>query len=290
VLVALVASPDPSVRIKGEEKLVRIIKESVLKGEIDPEQATEDTFCFGHFVSPTTLDLAIGISTIPYGGVLIVPSQRNGNYVPVGTVTGIGHIESIEAVRLFSGQLDQLALNLYTGGSGLRHWGKDIYCWDGKALRMIWAWIRKEVYKDWRPGQREISGHMIQGDIAFGKVRRDGTKEIMTSTAVEKGIFGNKSWVLDSVTSKNMTKLVHIWDQSLFFYVAKYGKTLPSQVTVRCKEGIPPKEASITIEQSTRIGILDIPGFFQDRTDGLIGVIGKERFCEIPKTAVEVGR
>jgi hypothetical protein len=289
-LVAMIGNDNSSVRVKGKTKLARTIKETMLKGELDPDQATEDTFCFGHFVNPTALDLAVGISTIPYGGNLIVLAQRNGHYVPLDPVTGIGHIESIEAVRLLHGQYDQLSLNLYGGGSGFRHWANDIYCWDGKTIRMIWAWLRKEVYEQWQPGsRREYTGHVIQSTITIGSMRNNSARDIITSTVIENGVFDPRtSSVLSTVTSKNEEDLVHRWDQSLFFYVARHGRILPDKITVSCKKGIPQKEGSVALKQGTRIGVIDMPGFFQPDAEHYATVIGKEHFCEIPKSAVKL--
>ncbi len=277
----IVRDPNPSVRMKGEMALAQIIKKNVLNRELSLDRLTEDIFCFGRFINPKADDLAVGISTPPYGGYLIVLTQKNGHYVPVPHV-GIGFIQSIERVKLLSGDLEQIVLDLYSGGSGLRHWGKDIYCWDGEAMRMIWTWVRKEKIE----GIRKTSGHIIQSDIFFEKARGGGPGEIITSTTVEKGILDLDSWELAKVTSSSKTKQVHRWDQSLFFYVPEYGRILPPQVTVSCRQGIPQKKTLVTLKEGTTIGILDIPCCKQAQSH--MGVIGKEHFCEIPEPFIKV--
>ncbi len=288
-LIAMVGNPDPSIHMKGKAKLVQTLKEGVLKHQIDTHQLTDNAFCFGHFVGTSTLDLAVAISAPPHGGNLILLSQKDGRYVPVASIPGLAHIESIQSVNLFSGQADQLALNLYMHGTGLEHWAKDIYRWDGETLRMIWAWGQKEIRKDWPPDSHgEIRGYVIQSDITIGKRREDGSREIVTATVFEKGVFDrNKDWGFRSVTDRSVTKSVHSWDQSLFFYVAKHGRIVSPQVAVPCKEGIPQKKGLMTLKKGTRLGILDTLGFFEPDAEQHIVVIGKEHFCQIPRSAVE---
>lgn len=114
-LVAMLHDPDSSVQIEGKERLALIIKKNLPKSELHygPDQFTEDTFLFGHFINPNALDLAIGISVpAPRQGNLVVLTLKNGPYVPVEPVTGIGLIESLETVKLFPGPLDQLVLDM----------------------------------------------------------------------------------------------------------------------------------------------------------------------------------
>lgn len=284
--VGMLQNSSPAIQDKGKERLARMIKKNLLKS--DPEQFSEDTFHFGHFINSKTLDLAIGISFPRYWGNLVVLTQKNGRYVPVGLNKSIAFIESLETVKLFPGPLDQLVLNLFSGGSGLRHWAKDIYRWDGKAMRMIWAWVRKDLYKRWPPGpQGEITGHVVRSEITFSDLKGDGVKEIITSIILEEGIFDPQGWELEKVVSQSETRSIHKWDESLFFYVAKYGDILSPSITVRCWEGIPPKEGSETLLKGRIVGILEKPGY--DKVDQAYhAVIGKEHFCKIPKSAVKL--
>jgi hypothetical protein len=200
----------------------------------------------------------------------------------------IGFLESLESVKLFPGHLDQLVLNLFGGGSGLRHWGKDIYRWDGQRLRMIWAGVRKELYTRWPPGpQGEITGHVVRSEIFYNDLNGDGVKEIITATVIEEGIFSRRSEEFERVVSRRETKTIHQWDESLFFYVAKHGEILPPSITVRCWEGIPPNEGSETLLRGRKVGIEEIPGLV-NVVQGYRAVIGKEHFCEIPKSAVKL--
>jgi len=52
-LVAMVRDPDSSVRTKGQERLARVIKKTILKGELAQDESTVDIFCLGHFVNST---------------------------------------------------------------------------------------------------------------------------------------------------------------------------------------------------------------------------------------------
>jgi len=286
-LVAMIEDPNHQIQMKGKERLAFVIKKNFLKR--DPEQFSQDTFYFAHFINSKTRDLAMGISFPPYEGNLVVLTEKNGRYVPTGPITGIGFVESIEAVKLFPGPLDQLVLNLYGGGSGWRHWAKDIYRWDGKKIRMIWAWVRRDLYKKWPSGSRgEIIGHAVRSEISFSNLRGDAVKEIRTSNTLEKGIFAHQSWELEKVTSRRETNTIHKWDQSIFFYVAKYGEILPPGISVRCWEGIPQKEGSETLLKGRKVGIIEIPGTHKPEDQVYRVVIGKEHFCETPKTAIRI--
>jgi hypothetical protein len=278
-----------STQIKGKTTLAYTIEKSVLS--MDPDRFTEDTFLFDHFINPDAPDLAIGISTPPRSGNLVILTKRGGRYMPVDPVTGIAFIEGMESVKLFSSPLEQLVLNLYGGGSGKRHWGKDIYCWDGAMMRMIWAWVRKDLEKNWSPGPEREVGRVVRSEVNIGSAAGEGPKEIHTCSVVDHGVFSHqkgKNWELEKVTSHVERQEIHRWDDSLFFYVAKHGEILPQKITVRCWEGIPQREGTETLNGWMRVGILDISGVHHADDQAYHAVIGKEHFCEIPKSAIRV--
>jgi hypothetical protein len=284
--VGMLQNQSPAIQMKGKDGLARIIKKNILKR--DPTEFSEDTFQFGHFINPTTYDLAVGISFPRYWGNLVILTQKNGRYVPVVVNTSIAFIETIETTKLFPGTLDQLALNLFSGGSGVRHWAKDIYRWDGEKMRIIWAGVLKESYVKWPPGpQGEINGHIVRSEITFNDLRITGAKEIITVATLEEGIFNPQSMELEKVQSRREISAVHKWDETLFFYVAKYGKILSDNVTAHCWEGIPPKEGSKTFLRGEKVGILEKPGY--DAAEQTYHTVtGKEHFCEISKSDVEI--
>jgi hypothetical protein len=288
-LVAMVHSSKPAVHMEGKEKIALIIKKTLLRSQFyyGPEQFTENCFCFGHFINPRAPDLAVGISLPPHRGNLVILTQKNGRYITEHAVTGIGFVEDMEVVRLFPGALDQLALNLYGGGSDWEHWGKDIYRWDGKAMRLIWAWIREDVFKRWPNPHGEGVGTRVRGEISLDGSNRDGVKEVVTSDTVEECVFSDDT-EMAKVVSRRETKRIHRWDESLFYFVYEYGEIVAPSITAQCTEGIPQKETSKILTEGTRVGILEPPGYFKFETEVYHAVIGKECFCEIPKSAVRL--
>lgn len=288
-LVAMMQDSALSTQIKAKATLIYTIKKCVLN--MDPDRFTEDTFLFGHFINADVPDLAVGISVRPREGNLVILTKSNGKYVPLATVTGIAFIESMESIKLFSCPLDQIVLNLFGGGSGKQHWGKDIYRWDGTKMRMIWAWVRKDIDAKWPPEPEGTVGRVAQSEVSIIGPGDSGPKEIQTDSVLDVGVFshlkGHKS-ELEKVTSHVERREVHRWDDSLFFYVAKHGEILPTGITVRCQEGIPQKEGSETLNRGMRIGVLDIPGVHRASDEAYHAVIGKEHFCEIPKSAVHI--
>lgn len=289
-LVAMLLEPDPSVQDKGKEMLASAIKKNLLR--MEPEQYTEDTFLFGHFVNRETADLAVGISIPPGGGHLVILSQKRGQYIPAGPVIGTGLIQDIKSVRLFPGSLDQLILNTYGQGSNVHQWGEDIYRWDGRAMREIWKWVRKSVESSWLVEPNgETTGKVTRSQISINDSANGMATEIVTSSEVDEGIFSDekgREWEFKKVTSHHETRAVHRWDESLYFYVAKYGRILPSKITVYCTRGKGPGKKSETLHAGMKVGILEIPGTALSLGETYHAVIGKESFCEIPKTAVKV--
>jgi len=288
-LVAMMRSSASSTQIKAKTTIAFSIKKSVLG--MDPNRFTEDTFLFGHFINPDTPDLAVGISIPPRRGNLVILTKIDGRYLPIAPVRGIGFIESIESINLFSGPSEQVVLNLFGGGSGKQHWGKDIYCWDGTKMRMIWAWVRKDIDVKWPPESKGTVGRVVRSEVSIIRPGDNGPKEIHTMSVVDVGVFshqkGHKS-ELEKVTSHIERREVHRWDDSLFFYVANHGEILPTEITVRCWKGIPQSEGSETLNRGMRIGILDIPGVHHASDEAYHCIIGKEHFCEIPKSAVHI--
>jgi hypothetical protein len=128
---------------------------------------------------------------------------------------------------------------------------------------------------------------VIRGEISYNDLNSDGVKEIVTFTVIEDGIFERRTEEFERIVSRRETKTIHRWDESLFFYVAKHGEILPPRITVRCWDGIPPKEGSETLLRGRKVGIEEIPGLI-NVVEGYRAVIGKEHFCEIPKSAVKL--
>jgi hypothetical protein len=235
--------------------------------------------------------LAVGISAPPREGNLVVLTKRNGRYLPIAPVTGIGFIESMESVKLFPCPLEQIVLNLFGGGTGERDWDKDIYRWDGTKMRMIWAWVRKNIYAKWFPKPEDTVGHVIRSEINFVGSGACGPKEIHTCSMVDEGIFPHQKGHeldLEKVTSHVERCEVHRWDDSLFFYIAKHGEISSPEITVSCQQGIPQREEPQTLHGGIRVGILNIPGVHRADDQTYHAVIGKEHFCEIPKSAVHI--
>lgn len=287
--VAMVLNPDPSIRVRGEKTLAFIIK-SVLTN-MDPEQLTDDCFLLGHFIDPENYDLAVGISIPRVWGKFLVLTKRNGHYAPAGPLIDVAYIESIESTRLISGPLEQIVLNVYGGGTETRQWGKNILRWDGGAMRMIWRWIRCSVDKKRAHGLRgEYIGRIIRSEIFIKNSVSGNAKEIITRTEVDHGVFSKKKgqkWELEEVTSHFENKVTHKWDESVFFYITRYGQILPPRVSVECRRGIAGTEESETLNGGMRVGLLDIPGIHAD-DQAYHAVIGKEHFCEIPRSAVHI--
>lgn len=289
-LVAMLRNPNHSIQMKGKEMLARTIKESLLS--MDPEQSTEDTFLFGHFINPTFSDLAIGISVPPGSGHLVVLSKRAGRYVPAGPVIDVPFIEDITSIKLFPGRLNQIALEDYGQGSGTRYWGEDILRWDGTAMRTIWTWIRKALYKNWPPEPGgEIIGYAVRSKI-FIKDRANGkTRKIVTSSTDDEGVFSDKErryWELERITSHRETKVTHEWNEPLYFYVAKSGEVMSPEITVSCSPRVNGIEGSDTLYAGMKVGILEIPGTALSKGQDYDVVVGKEHFCKIPKSAVRL--
>lgn len=288
-LVTMMQNWAPSMQDKAKSALAYTIKKNVLN--MDPEQFTENTFLLGHFINPDAPDLAVGISVPPREGNLVILSKGNSQYLPRATVTGIAFIESMESTQLFPCPLEQIVLNLYGGGSGKQHWGKDIYRWDGTKMRMIWAWVRKDIDVKWPPGPKGIDGHFVRSEARIIDSGVGSPKEIHTLSVVDVGVFsrrkGHRS-ELEEVTSHIERRQVHRWDDSLFFYLAKHGEILPPRISFNCQEGVPQKKGSETLAAGSVVGILDIPGAHRSSDEDYHAVIGKEHFCEIPKLAVRV--
>jgi hypothetical protein len=288
-LVNMLQSPNSAFQKEAIETLSNIINKDILKQDLG--WVSDDTFLFGNFIARGTRDLAIGISYPPRQGNLVILTQKNGQYVAVRPITGLGYIESIEAVRLFREPYDQLVLNLVGGGMGLNHTGKDIYNWDGTAMRMIWAGVQREVWaREWRDGPpRGAYGIEIHSDITFKDVDGDGVKEIIASATIEEGMIGSLTEGLEKVLSRRNVTQIHRWDEALFFYVAEYGEIISPAVSVSCLTGISPQvEDSKSLKKGARVGILAPPGYYSSDEDYYTAVIGKECFCRIPKSAIRV--
>lgn len=288
-LVAMIQDSAPSTQVKAKVALAYNIKKNVLN--MDPDQFTENTFLVGHFINSDAPDLAVGISVPPREGNLVILSKGNNQYIPMATVTGIAFIESMESTKLFPCPLEQIVLNLFGGGSGKQHWGKDIYRWDGTKMRMIWAWVRKDIAVNWPPGPKGIDGHFVRSESSIIASGDCSPKEIHTSSVVDVGVFsrheGHRS-ELEEVTSHVERREVHRWDDALYYYVAKHGEILSQRITVTCQEGIPQKEGSETLVGGRVVGILDIPSVHHTTDAAYHIVIGKEHFCEVPKSAVRI--
>jgi hypothetical protein len=287
--ICMLQNPNTSVQMKGKEGLSYQLKKDILN--VDPESFSKDTFIFGHFVSSKNLDLAVGISFPPYEGNLVVLTEQNGRYIPLSSVKGVGFIESMTVVNLMPGFIEQLTLNLYGGGSGLRHWAKDIYCWDETDMRLVWAWIRKEQYNIW--GQQrsngETIGSLIQSEINFDDLDTDGYKEIITLDTLEIGVLNEevKGYEFKVVESRTETKNVHRWDKDLFYYVPEYGEIISPNIKVDCSKGVPQKKVTENLMVGRIVGIIDIQGFYNSK-QFYHAVIGKECFCKIPKSDVKL--
>lgn len=290
-LVAMLRSQDRSVRDKAKETLVRTIKDNLLrKDHVDPEQYTSDVFMFGHFVSAKTDDLAVGISVPPNWGHLVILTEKDGWYVPAGPVIDTDLIQSIEPVKLIPGSLDQMILNDYSNGTGWLDWGKYIFRWDGSAMRIIWMWERKTVYKGSAIGPNgECTGQVTRARISIGPLERGRARQIVTSSEEDRGVFSDqkgREWELKKVRSRSKLRLIHRWDGSLYYYVAKWGTILPSQITVSCSLG----QSPYTLHAGMKVGLLETPGTISFNDKGYYVVVGKEHFCEIPESAVVIDR
>jgi hypothetical protein len=289
--VTMLQNPNSKVQMMGKEQLALFIKKNLLKSQFNygPEQYTENIFYFGYFTNTKIQDLAIGISLPPYRGNLVILSQKDGHYTPMSIITGIGFVESMKSANLFPGPLEQLVLNLYGGGSGWQHWGTDIYRWDGASMRMIWAWIREDVFKKWPASDNKPVGTRLRSQINFSDSNNDGYREIITSDKVEEGVFSVTGSDLEQVLSRDETTSIHRWDESLFFFVSRYGEIIVPNITVSCTMGIPQKQGSEILSEGKKLGILEPPGYFKFGAQAFYHtIIGKEHFCEIPKHAIRL--
>jgi hypothetical protein len=266
--------------------LSRLIKKGLLA--TDPEQLSVDTFLRGNFVNSSLQDVAIGISFPPRSGNLVILSQNEGQYSPIGAVTGVGFIESLEKVKLFQGPLDQLVLNMFGGGSSWRHWAKDIYRWDGTKMRMIWAWVRRDAYKGTSVDETRVSGRQVNGDISYRDRDGEGIKDIVAKATIEEGVFLRSEWKLREITSRRRIEGIHRWDESLFYFVERHGEIILPQLAVRCWRGIPSLEETEIVQRGRKVGILEVPGFHADLSHAYHVVIAKETFCEIPRSAIRI--
>jgi hypothetical protein len=213
----------------------------------------------------------------------VVLSKNGGQYIPAGPVVDTGLIQHIKSIKLFPGPLKQLVLNDYGQGSGTRQWEEKVFRWDGTAMQMIWTWVRKALYKHWPPDLNgEIIGYAVRSDIFIDDPPGKAAKEIVTSSVDDRGVFcddDNRSWELAKVTSHRETKVSHKWDESLFFYVAKSGKILSPEITVRCSREINGDESSDTLYAEMKVGILEIPGTALSKGEDYHAVAGKGHFC-----------
>ncbi len=270
--------------------LAHAIKKNLLG--MDPEKFTEDTFRFGHFINPKSADLAVGISVPPGWGYLVVLSKKDGKYIPAGPVVDVGFIEDIESIKLFPGPLNQLVVKDYGQGTGTRQWEEAIYRWDGTAMREIWNWVRKALYKHWPPEPNgETIGYAVRSEVFINDSAGRGAKEIVTSSEVDEGVFYDEEGrycELKKITSNRKTRVTHKWDESLFYYVAKCGKILSPEITVRCPRRGNRSESSDTLYAGMKVGIREIPGTALSLGEDYDVVVGKEHFCKIPKSAVQV--
>jgi hypothetical protein len=289
-LIEMLQNPDPSTQIKGKTMLAFTIKSLVIS--MDPEQLTDDCFLLGHFINPENPDLAVGISVPPGWGKLVILTQRGGHYGLVGHVINVAYIESVESVSLFPGPLEQIVLNVYAGGTETRQWGENILRWDGAAMRMVWEWTRKSIDKRSAPErQGEYIGRITGSEISFDNSRSGAAKEIVTRTDWDEGIFSDEkrqTWDLKKVTSHFESQANHKWDESLFFFVAKSGQILSTKITIRCSRGMGGSESADTLYAGMKVGILEMPGTALSEGEDYDAVIGKELFCQIPKSAVRL--
>ena len=276
------------VQKEGEHEIVEIIKKEILTKEIlghDPQFYSEHTFAFGHFISSETLDVAIGVSFPPYTGNLLLLTKKNGAYISFPPITGIAFIRSLAPLRLFKGPTEQLVLNLYGGGSGKQHWGKDIYQWDGTTMRLIWAWLDKDLTVGWKPTSRgTYPARLIKSDMRL-RAAPDGAKAIITKTVVQEGPVAENGKTLKAVITRREFETIHYWDEGLFYYVSKYGEITVPELNLTCRIGIPPISTSARLQHNQKFGILEIPGYHSPEDPAYHAIIAKESFCEIPKSA-----
>jgi hypothetical protein len=276
------SSPDA----KTKEALIRKIKVEVLAR--DPDVFSEQNVLLGQFSSTGAPDVAISISFPPYRASLVLLSQVRERYVPRKPLVGLGFVESMEAVKLFPGKLQQLLLHLRGGGAGWRHWGQDLYRWDGERLRLIWAWTSRDVFKGWPPGRDgEVPGRQIQGTTFFRELNGDGTYEIVTTDTYEEGDAGADWQTLKRVTSRKQTETIHRWDNAFFYFVARYAEIIPLSISVSCRAGIPGRDQVETLSRGTRVGVLEIPGGPQSDESTSRIIAGRELFCQIPTSALK---
>ncbi len=285
-LVRVLLSPSSSSRSRAKEDLARKIKSDILAHESDT--FSEDSVLVGRFTNPHTPDVAVGISFPPYRGNLVILREIDGRYVPMEPIVGLGFIESMQAVQLFPGRQHQLLLYVRGGGSGWRHSGEDLYRWDGKRLRLIWAWTRHDLNKGWPPGpQGEVPGRLFRGKISFRDLDGDGIDEILTIDTVEEGEASDDWRELKKVTHRSETETIHRWDDTLFYYVARHAEVIPHTISVTCRAGIPGREQLESLRQRQRVGVVEIPGGPYKDGSVVLAVVGKDLFCWVPKSALQ---
>jgi hypothetical protein len=285
-LIAELRRATPPNQKSIKERLARMVVRQFFSTQYG-EMHYEFHVCEGNFVNPDNLDVAVAVSFQRSGSVVLL-TERGGQFIPLRPLTGLAAIEKLQAVRLFPESQDQLLLHLFQAGSGWRHWANDVYRWDGQALRLVWAWARKDVYKGWPPtDQGEISGRLTQAGISFRDLDGDGVKEVLTDTLIEDGVIQNGWDHLTRVTARQETKRVHRWDKTLFYFVSKYGRILSPVIDAPCQEGIPPIKTRRNFPAGLRVGVLEIPGGpFLHASSSVLAITGKEHFCEMPTSSV----
>jgi hypothetical protein len=284
-LVSMLQAKSRSTRVKGKDLLADAIKNDLFH---DERRNSEDRVYVSHLTTNTKPDVALSISYPPYQGTLVILTAQNGRYVPTQLLTRLGFIASLEGVKLFPGSLEQLVVNMSGGGTGWRHWAKDIYRWDGKVMRIIWSGFVKDVTTDFPPPEgNEAERRVIKSNISFRDLDRDGVKEIIAAYEKEEGLVGARALEIKNIKSRTSWKEINRWDETFYYYIAQYAR-ITATIVARCSDGLSFNEWQETITDGTRAGVLVTPDFREARQKTATIVLSKKQFCELPKSSLRL--
>ena len=284
-LVSMLQAKAPSTRTRGRELLVRAIKSELFSPEVAGR--SEDRIYVGQMSDRVRLDVAVGVSVLPYEGNLVMLTNPSGRYLPTQVLTRLGFITSLEGVKLFPGSLEQLVVNMSGGGTDWRHWAKDIYSWDGKAMRIIWdGWI-KDVTTHFSPGaDDDDKSRVMKTKVSFRDLDGDGVKEIMAVHTQEDGVLNPRTLEIRKLRSRTSWNVTYRWDKTFDYYLAYYGR-IRATLSVRCWERTYFQERFDTLTETTRVGVLVKPNSRDAREEISTVVLPTKDFCQVPKSSLQ---
>jgi hypothetical protein len=267
-----------------EQELVSAVRRDVLSSSA---LHSENRVLVGQLTNRRSPAIVVAISFSPYEGNIVILGENGGHYEPIGQLRRTGFVETLETIKLFPIATEQLIVKMAGGGSGWRHSALDIYAWDGTNLRMIWEGVREDLYRGEPVDDDMDTGRQVVNRISFHDKDGDGIAEIYESMTIGEVLLSRDWRIIRSMRHTTLER-VHRWSEDLFHYVTALGRIRKAQTGIKCWQGVKGEAHYENVARGQVIGLLTSGPAFEAAGAGYYhAVLRKERFCLIPKDAVE---